>query len=270
VACRLLAQALEKTGHPEAAAGALEKARLCRVKNIGAENSRLRQIREESADRSTRLRHTIETRRAEAEAKRKALEESGLPKDQEFVIVSGLPRSGTSLMMQMLRAGGLEPMTDGHRAPDEDNPEGYWEWEEIRQLPRNPLLIEKAHGKAVKVIAALLPALPPKHTYKILFMTRPVEEVVLSQATMLQRRGTAQRATTEHLQNLQRDQVATWLQALRASPRVSLLEVPYPDLVARPETWRDTIATFLGPAHLPNPAAMPAAVRPKLHRNKLA
>jgi len=82
---------------------------------------------------------------------------------KEFLIVSGLPRSGTSLMMQILRAGGIEPLTDAKRAADEDNPEGYWEWEAIKKLPEDPWLIEAAEGKAVKVISALLPNLPGKH-----------------------------------------------------------------------------------------------------------
>ena len=99
----------------------------------------------------------------------------------DFIIVSGLPRSGTSLMMQLLQAGGLPLMTDGKRGADLDNPEEYWEWEGIKKLPTNPHVIDHAQGKVVKVISALLPSLPAKHRYKIIYMTRPVEQVVASQ-----------------------------------------------------------------------------------------
>ncbi len=113
--------------------------------------------------------------------------------EKEFIVVSGLPRSGTSLMMQILRAGGIAPMTDAQRAADEDNPEGYWEWEEIKNLPKDPSIIERAEGKAVKVISALLPALLMRHRYTIIYMVRPVEQVVDSQAVMLARRGRSAR-----------------------------------------------------------------------------
>ena len=83
-------------------------------------------------------------RQAEIDRK-KAEYDAIVPK--EFVIVSGLPRSGTSLMMQMLRAGGIEPLTDATRTSDEDNPEGYWEWEAIKKLPKDPRLIEQAEGR---------------------------------------------------------------------------------------------------------------------------
>lgn len=265
---RLLAIALDHLGDHKAAEGAILKARMLRAGNEAEYRAKLDTLREESAARAAELRKVIDFRRAEGEARRKALEESALPADQEFVIVSGLPRSGTSLMMQMLRAGGLEPMTDGHRPPDEDNPKGYWEWEKIRQLPKNPLLIEQAHGKATKVIAALLPALPPKHRYKVIFMTRPVEEVVTSQTKMLQRRGATQRANTEHLETLQREQVEKCLQILRDSPRVDLLEVPFPALVAEPSTWCERVGAYLGKAVLTSPEAMAACVNISLYRNR--
>ena len=113
--------------------------------------------------------------------------------------MSGLPRSGTSLMMQILQAGGLPPMTDGQRTADEDNPEGYWEWEEIKKLPKDPRILEKAKGKAVKVISALLPSLPKKHRYKILYMERPVAQVVDSQWAMLARQGKMPKSEKPHL-----------------------------------------------------------------------
>src|SRR5215471_20746982 len=108
-----------------------------------------------------------------------------------ITIVSGLPRSGTSLMMQMLVAGGMTPLADGERQADADNPRGYLEWERIKQLPNDPGCIAESEGKAVKVISKLLLSLPPGHEYRIIFMERPMAEVLASQEQMLRHRGAA-------------------------------------------------------------------------------
>src|SRR3954470_1274126 len=110
--------------------------------------------------------------------------------DFMITIVSGLPRSGTSLMMQMLVAGGMIPLSDGERAADVDNPRGYLEWERIKQLPNDPGCIAEAEGKVVKVISRLLLALPSGHEYRVVFMQRPLPEVLASQDEMMRRRGT--------------------------------------------------------------------------------
>lgn len=106
-----------------------------------------------------------------------------------ITIVSGLPRSGTSLMMQMLHAGGLEVLSDGERKADTDNPKGYLEWERIKQLPTDPGLIVEAEGKVVKVISQLIRLLPAGLEYRIVFMQRPLPEILKSQDEMLRRRG---------------------------------------------------------------------------------
>jgi hypothetical protein len=106
-----------------------------------------------------------------------------------ITIVSGLPRSGTSLMMQMLAAGGLPILSDGERKADTDNPRGYLEWERIKQLPNDPACIAEAQGKAVKVISQLLLSLPATYEYRIIFMQRPLPEVISSQDEMLRRRN---------------------------------------------------------------------------------
>src|ERR1700727_3952883 len=97
-----------------------------------------------------------------------------------ITIVSGLPRSGTSLMMQMLAAGGLMPLSDGERKADTDNPKGYLEWERVKQLPKDPSVIAEAEGKVVKVISQLVLSLPAGHAYKIIFMQRPLPAVLKS------------------------------------------------------------------------------------------
>src|SRR5271155_257309 len=106
-----------------------------------------------------------------------------------IIIVSGLPRSGTSLMMQMLDAGGLPVLSDGERKADTDNPKGYLEWERIKQLPKDPSLIGEAEGKVVKIISQLILSLPLDREYRIVFMERPLPEVLRSQDEMLRRRG---------------------------------------------------------------------------------
>src|SRR5512134_2763803 len=109
---------------------------------------------------------------------------------QVITIVSGLPRSGTSMMMKLLEAGGLPPVTDNIRSADEDNPKGYYEFERVKQLTKGDVAwLPDAQGKAVKVIAALLPHLPAGYHYRVIFMQRAMPEVLASQRQMLIRRG---------------------------------------------------------------------------------
>ncbi|MFM8789538.1 MAG: sulfotransferase, partial [Chthoniobacterales bacterium] len=185
----------------------------------------------------------------------------------DFIIVSGLPRSGTSLMMQILQAGGIPLMTDGQRTADEDNPEGYWEWEDIKKLPKDPRLLEKAKGKAVKVISALLPALPGKHRYKIIYMVRPVSQVVDSQWAMLARQGKQPRSEKQHLIETQEHHSRQIREVLKKSDRVELLEVNYPELVADPAASIAKVAEFLG-GPFRNGPEVAAAVKPTLHRQR--
>src|ERR1700757_1566652 len=112
-----------------------------------------------------------------------------------ITIVSGLPRSGTWLMMQMLVSGGMEPLSDGERKPDADNPRGYLAGERIKQLPNHPGFIAEAEGKVVKVISRLLLSLPPGHAYRVRFMQRPMPEILASQDQMWRRRGTYKEGT---------------------------------------------------------------------------
>jgi|GEM_PF-3729795 len=98
-----------------------------------------------------------------------------------ITIVSGLPRSGTSPMMQMLAAGRMPILSDGERKADANNPRGYLEWERSKQLPQDPACIPEGEGKTVKVISRLLLALPEDHEYRVIFMQRPLPEVLASQ-----------------------------------------------------------------------------------------
>ena len=268
-AWRYLAMALRGVGNEEAAAGALIKMKLLRTEHRAAERERTARVRAESAARVPALVAAGQLRLSE-KRERAAASKSDMPPDQEFVLVSGLPRSGTSLMMQMLRAGGMELMTDGKRTADVDNPEGYWEWEEIKNLPKRPLLIEQAHGKATKVVSALLPALPVKHTFKIIFMKRPVQEIVASQWKMLEHKGTNPKTEREHLEHAQQQHALDVLAVLRQHKRVSLLEVDYPELVRDPQAGANRIAEFLGDKRVTNSSAMAGVVKPQLHRQRSA
>ncbi len=109
--------------------------------------------------------------------------------DREIVVVSGLPRSGTSMLMKMLEAGGLEALTDGVRKADEDNPGGYYEFERVKKVKNERSWLEGASGKVVKIISRLLCDLPVDYAYKVIFMQRDMDEVLASQRVMLARRG---------------------------------------------------------------------------------
>ncbi|MDG2013357.1 MAG: tetratricopeptide repeat protein [Pirellulaceae bacterium] len=194
------------------------------------------------------------------------------PSGKTFVIVSGLPRSGTSLMMQMLDAGGLPPKTDTQRVADEDNPKGYYEWEDIKRVKGKPtmLLEDGLEGKAIKAVTMVLQDLPFAHNYKVIFMNRPIEEVVASQTKMLERVGT--QATEDESRDLMRKEMLRHrMQARRrveANPRVEVLDIDYPSLIANPVETSQLVAEFLGSDRITNPEAMSAVVDPSLYRQK--
>ena len=261
---RLLARIYSALGEQERSSACLLQARLILDQERRAAASSAATLRKGVVQRAS-VRAKADGIRKE-EADRRAAEEAKV-EPIDFVVVSGLPRSGTSLMMQMLQAGGMALMTDGKRAPDQDNPEGYWEWEGIKRLPKNPRIIEEAKGKVVKVISALLPALPVKHRYKIISMKRPVDQVVESQWAMLERGGKKPKSEKDHLAEVQRQHSEAILEVLKKSDRVELLEVDFPELVADPAPAIERLAGFLGEAFKVTPAVA-ACVKPKLHRNR--
>lgn len=163
-----------------------------------------------------------------------------------ITIVSGLPRSGTSLMMQMLVAGGLQPLTDGERRADTDNPRGYLEWERIKQLPKEPGLIAEAEGKVVKVISQLLLSLPDGHEYRIVFMQRPLPEVLKSQEEMLKRRGTFEpMADTSPIEEAFQRHLIEVNRWLAAKPNIQILRVHYHRALREPKATAESVADFL-------------------------
>lgn len=189
---------------------------------------------------------------------------------EDFItIVSGLPRSGTSLMMQMLQAGGMELLTDGRRIPDEHNPRGYFEHEGVKHSRDNVSWLEQAGGKAVKVIHLLLLHLPAGRNYRVVFMLRDLPEVVASQRTMLQQQGRAATALTDDkLAAIFESQLAQVRQWLEGREHFQVLYVNHGDLIRNPLSLAERINKFLG-GHL-LPENMAAAVNPALHRQRKA
>ena len=188
---------------------------------------------------------------------------------KELVIVSGLPRSGTSMMMQMLAAGGAPVMVDDSRTADESNPEGYYEWEGAKRLLRNPAAIEEAQGRVVKVVSLLLGRLPRARRYKVVFMRRPVEEMIASQRKMLARAGVAQPlADSTRLQRLAASHQQAVIERLEELPYVDVLVVDHGEALSRPAETADRVARFLGPAWISTPSAMAAVVKPELWRER--
>ena len=261
---RLLARVCRQTGDHQQARHHLDQSLRYRQTTRDEETRKVTALREASATRAS-IRHQADAARQEKADQAKREAESIEP--VEVVVVSGLPRSGTSLMMQILKAGGMDILTDGQRAADEDNPQGYWEWEEIKKLPKNPQLIRQAAGRVVKVISALLCSLPAPHRYTILYMMRPVTQVVDSQWAMLARHNRLPRSERDHLIRVQEEHSRQIREVLKASDRVQYLEVSYPDLVANPQPILAQLQTLLGPRFTPGPAVL-QTIQPGLFRNR--
>lgn len=184
------------------------------------------------------------------------------------IVVSGLPRSGTSMMMKMLAAGGIDPLTDELRAADGDNPKGYYEFERVKQLDKGDTgWLPMARGKVVKVISFLLQYLPSDETYKVIFLRRNLDEILASQRKMLVNRG-------EDPDKMDDEQVAAmftrhielvevWLQR---QPNIETLYLHYNDVVANPVMQIELISRFLGKGL--DQIAMAQVIDPTLYRNR--
>jgi hypothetical protein len=184
-----------------------------------------------------------------------------------IIVVSGLPRSGTSLMMKMLAAGGVELLTDGLRAADEDNPDGYFELEAVKKTKSDPAWLERAPGRAVKVISELLDDLPDRMPYRVIFMRRRIEEVLASQRQMLERlRGEARAEDDAELRRLYLLHLEETMAKLDRRPELRALYVSYNRLIEAPRAHAERIAAFLDRGlDLP---AMERAVDPRLYRKR--
>jgi len=191
------------------------------------------------------------------------------PLGESLVVVTGLPRSGTSMFMQMLAAGGMQVVADGLREPDEDNPRGYLEDERVKNLLKDSQWLLEGRGRAVKIVAPLLSALPAGLPCRIIFTERDLDEVLDSQERMLVRRKQDIVSTPERRQLLKNEYARTTVRvkgALARRPGTMVLNVSYRDAVADGRAVAEKVNAFLGGGL--DVAKMAASVDPKLHRNR--
>ena len=171
-----------------------------------------------------------------------------LRRGHPIVIVSGLPRSGTSLAMRMLEVGGLPVVTDGVREADPSNPGGYYELERVKELDKggDSSWLRQARGKGVKIISLLLTYLPESYDYQVIFMRRDLDEILASQNKMLEARGEASGADDARLKALYVEHLAQVERFLVRRSCFSTLMLQYSDLVGNPAQEAGRVNTFLG------------------------
>lgn len=189
------------------------------------------------------------------------------PSEDEIIVVSGLPRSGTSMMMRILEKAGVPLLTDGLREPDSDNPRGYYELERVKALRSGDTAwLRDAAGHAVKIVSEHLRVLPPLHRYRILFMERDLTEVLISQRKMLSNRSEPEGAGDRELA----DRFASHLEEIRAwlttQRNIRVHYVSYADVLADPLPHLERVNRFLGGTF--DVDRMASAVDPTLYRSR--
>ncbi|MBW1878916.1 MAG: sulfotransferase family protein [Deltaproteobacteria bacterium] len=193
-------------------------------------------------------------------------------RDQRYgepvVIVSGLPRSGTSMMMKMLEAGGLSIMTDGERRADVDNPKGYFEYERVKDLEKetDTSYVQQGRGKVLKVISFLLRFLPDDNQYRVIFMRRDLDEVLASQDKMIAHRKSEDATDPEALKEQYRNDIIRARLMCRKKANFEYLEVQHRDTIERPAETADAVNVFLG--GVLDEVAAAGVVDPALYRNR--
>jgi hypothetical protein len=188
-------------------------------------------------------------------------------RDDVVTIVSGLPRSGTSMMMQMIDQGGIPALKDEIRTADEDNPKGYYEFEPVKKTKEDSSWLERAGGKVVKMVYRLLTDLPGGYTYKVVFMRRKLEEVIASQNVMLERSGKEGGGLpNDKLLEVFRAEIDKSNKWLAEQPNFDILYVNYNEMLQDPAPQVARINEFLG-GDLDTQAMM-AVVDPTLYRQK--
>ena len=163
-----------------------------------------------------------------------------------LIIVTGLPRSGTSMMMKMLEAGGIAVITDKQRQADEDNPYGYFELEQVKEIKRDRSWLDSSTGEAVKMVSMLLYNLPLDREYILIFMKRNLDEVIASQKVMLARKGEIPSAEDEEMKQLfskHLTEIDAWLSEHN---NFKTLYINYDEVVKLPQETAENIQKFLG------------------------
>jgi hypothetical protein len=167
--------------------------------------------------------------------------------DTFLTIVSGLPRSGTSMMMRMLERGGMKVLMDQNRPPDEDNPRGYYEYEAVKKTKENNEWLTGSEGCAVKMVYRLLYDLPQDRTYRVLFMRRKLEEVLASQRTMLERNGgTNDAASDEQMARLFIAELSAFGKWVAQQQHIHMIDVDYNRILSEPRGELERVTSFLG------------------------
>jgi hypothetical protein len=186
---------------------------------------------------------------------------------QFLTIVSGLPRSGTSMMMRMLEASGMPVLIDHIRTADDDNPRGYYEFEAVKRTKEDSHWLEGSGGKAVKMVYRLLYDLPPDRDYRVLFMRRKLDEVLASQRTMLQRKGVASDAASDQqMETLFRREIQSFYDWVTQQRHISMIDVDYNRVQEDPLAELTRVRDFLG--NNLDLAAMTNVVDATLYRNR--
>ncbi len=184
-----------------------------------------------------------------------------------IIVVSGLPRSGTSMMMQMLEKGGMEIFSDQVREADENNPKGFYEHEAVKRIARDKTWLKDVGKKVVKIVSPLVFHLPPRFHYKIIFMVRDVEEVLASQHKMLERSGKLKPDTYKMgLDEAYRKNLDQFKQWVEKNPNTEVLYVSYTETIQNPTVEIERINEFLGEGL--NTTEMLSALDKELYRNK--
>lgn len=188
---------------------------------------------------------------------------------EQVVVVSGLPRSGTSMMMKILEAGGIPPLTDGLRTADSDNPKGYYEFERVKKLKEGDTAwLPDARGKAVKIISALLQFLPSGYDYRVVFMRRSINEILASQRKMLINRGADSDLVRDDemavLFQKHLKQTETWV---KNTAGVKYVFMDYNRMLSDPEPHLRQLNQFFGGKL--NMDSMAAAIDPGLYRQRI-
>ena len=187
--------------------------------------------------------------------------------DRPFLtVVSGIPRSGTSLMMRMLELGGMPVLTDQVRGADIDNPRGYYEYEAVKALKNESSWVAASCGKAVKMVYLLVYDLPPGIEYRVLVMHRNIDEVLASQRVMLERLGKTSTIADEKMATLFRNHLVKFAAWVKERPNIQVMDVNYNEMVADPAPIAAEIDRFLGGGL--DIEAMARAVEPSLYRNR--
>ncbi len=191
-----------------------------------------------------------------------------MSKSSCVTIVSGLPRSGTSMMMKMLEAGGLTALTDRLREADTDNPNGYYEFEPVKQTAEDASWLERVDGKVVKMVYSLLRDLPSDREYRVVFMRRDMQEVLDSQRKMLERSQQVSDISDETLAALFARELEAFDKWSQAQPNFAFLQVSYNELLKDCGSAVSQINQFLGGKL--DTRAMQEVVDPELYRNRAA